>query len=268
VEKKMAPHKPYENLAELHVTLEDGVAVLELDRPPHNFFDMALFKDLAGTLEALDQDDACRAVVLASAVRSFCAGADLVSAGDPGPVIQDKAGAIYREGLRLFATAKPIVGAIHGPAVGGGLGLALVCDLRVTCAEAYFSANFCRLGIHPGFGVTFTLPRLIGPSRAAEMFYTGRRVGGEEAFRIGLADVLAGPGEVRARAVDLAQQIATSAPLAVRATRKTLHRDLVERVREAMDRELTEQTWLSQTADFREGVAAGAQKRTPVFTGA
>ncbi len=259
---------PYDNFAELRVTLEDQVALVELDRPPHNFFDMTMLTSLAEVLETLDEDEACRAVVLGSAVKSFCAGADLVSAGDPGPVIRDKAGAIYREGLRLFATTKPIVGAIHGPAVGGGLGLALVPDLRVTCAEAYFSANFCRLGIHPGFGVTFTLPRLIGPGRAAEMLYTGRRVGGEEAVRIGLADVLAVRDEVRERALDLARQIAASAPLAVRATRKTLRRDLVERVREAMELELTEQTWLSQTRDFREGVAAGAQKRTPVFTGA
>jgi enoyl-CoA hydratase/carnithine racemase len=264
----MSPAGRYEQTAGLRIALDGGVAVIEMDKPPHNFLDMDVLKNLAGTLEALDEDDSCRAVVLGSTGRSFCAGADLVSPGEPGPVIRDWAGAIYREGLRLFATSKPIVGAIAGAAVGGGLGVALAPDIRVTCAEAYFSANFCRLGLHPGFGVTFTLPRLIGPSRAAGMFFTGRRVGGEEAVKIGLADVLAGAGEVTDRAVDLARKIAASAPLAVASTRRTLNRDLVEAVRAAMDRELTEQTWLSQTADFREGVAAGAQKRKPSFIGA
>jgi enoyl-CoA hydratase/carnithine racemase len=264
----MSPAGDHDHLPQLHVALDGGVALIELDKPPHNFLDMDMIKNLAGTLEALDQDDSCRVVVLASRARSFCAGADLVSPGEPGPVIRDWAGAIYREGLRLFARAKPVVGAIGGAAVGGGLGLALAPDLRVTCAEAYFSANFCRLGLHPGFGVTFTLPRLIGPSRAAGMFFTGRRVGGEEAVGLGLADVLAGPGEVTHQAMDLARQIAASGPLAVVSTRKTLNRGLVEEVKAAMDRELTEQSWLSQTADFREGVAAGFQKRTPQFTGA
>jgi enoyl-CoA hydratase/carnithine racemase len=252
----------------LRITREDHVVVIELDNPPHNFLDMNQLTALVEVVEGLDEDDSCRAVVLGSVVQSFCAGADLVSAGDPGPVIRDKAGQIYRKGLRLFSAAKPVVGAIAGPAVGGGLGLALVPDLRVTCAEAYFAANFCRLGLHPGFGVTYTLPHLIGPSRAAGMFFTGRKVGGEEAVQIGLADVLADKDQVRARAIDLAGQIAASGPLAVKSTRQTLRLGHAEKVKAAMDRELTEQTWLCQTRDFREGVEAGAQKRTPEFIGA
>ena len=97
---------------------------------------------------------------------------------------------LYKEATRLFRARKPVVAAVHGAAVGGGLGLALVADFRVTCAEARFSANFNRLGFHPGFGLTTTLPRLVGPQQAALLFYTGRRIAGDEAVRIGLADLL------------------------------------------------------------------------------
>src|SRR5207248_2667452 len=135
-------------------------------------------------------DPACRTIVLAAEGRSFCAGADFSKRLDTGTVQEAaRSGAgrhLYKEAIRLFRTKKPIVGAIHGAAVGGGLGLALVPDFRVTCSEARFSANFNRLGFHPGFGLTATLPRLVGPQQAALLFYTGRRISGEDAVRIGL----------------------------------------------------------------------------------
>jgi len=249
----------------LNINLDQGVAVVELNQPPHNHLDVPLVQNLAEALEALDQEDDCRAVVLCSAGKSFCAGANLAAMGEPSQLFEEAAGMVYREAVRLFRTQKPIVGAIHGAAVGGGLGLALVPDLRVTCVEAYFSANFCRLGLHPGFGTTHTLPRLIGPARANGMFYTGRRVGGEEAVKFGLADVLAPREEVRRAALDLAREIAVSAPLAVISTRATLRQGLADRVQEATDRELHEQGWLSRTEDFKEGVRATAERRLPTF---
>jgi enoyl-CoA hydratase/carnithine racemase len=241
-------------------------------RPPHNFFDIDLIRQLADACEALDQEPACRAIVLAAQGTAFCAGAKLGGGAD----IQDtlvkrsetgQAGHLYVEAVRLFRTAKPMVGAIHGPAVGGGLGLALVPDLRVTCPEARFCANFTRLGFHPGFGLTHTLPALIGPSKAALMLYTSRRIGGEEAHRIGLADVLVPQAEVRIAAQGLAAEIAENAPLGVVETRATLRAGLAERVRAATDIELEKQTRLRQTADFKEGVDAVNQRRTPRFTG-
>jgi len=159
------------------------------------------------------------------------------------------------------------VGAIHGPAVGGGLGLALVPDFRVACPEARFCANFTRLGFHPGFGLSVTLPELVGRREAALMFYTSRRVKGEEALRIGLADVLVPLDEVRSAALALAREIAECSPLGVAATRATMRRGLAERVREATEHELAEQTRLRRTEDFREGVKAMAERRTPRFTG-
>ena len=209
---------------DIGVDIADLVATIEIRRPPHNYFDIALIREIAGALEALDQDPAVRAVVLAAQGKAFCAGAKLDGGANVVDVLQEKAakgdtGTLYAEAVRTFRTRKPIVGAIHGAAVGGGLGLALVPDLRVTCPEARFCANFTRLGFHPGFGLTVTLPELIGPSKAALMFHTGRRFTGEEAFAMGLADVLVARDRVRAAATELAAEIAQSAPLGVMATR-------------------------------------------------
>jgi enoyl-CoA hydratase/carnithine racemase len=167
--------------------------------------------------------------------------------------------------VRLFGSRKPIIGAIHGAAVGGGLGLALVPDFRVTCPEARFCANFTRLGFHPGFGLTVTLPELIGTANAAMMFYTSRRITGDEALRVGLADILVPQAEVRAAAQKLAAEIAENAPLGVAATRATLRAGLAERVRAATAHELAEQTRLRATTDFKEGVRAMAERRVPNF---
>jgi enoyl-CoA hydratase/carnithine racemase len=245
------------------------VALVEIRRPPHNYFDIALIRQLADAFEALDADAGCRALVLAAQGTAFCAGADfggdrdgaaLLSGPNPG------AAHLYIEGVRLFRTKKPIVAAIHGAAVGGGLGLAMVADFRVTCAQARFCANFTRLGFHPGFGLTVTLPAVVGPTKAALMFYTSRRIGGDEAHAIGLADVLVPQDQVRAAALSLAAEIADNSPLGLIATRATLRGDLAERVRAATEHELAEQTRLRKTDDFKEGVKAMAERRVPNFT--
>jgi enoyl-CoA hydratase/carnithine racemase len=249
------------------------VATIEIRRPPHNFFDIDLIHQIADACEGLDKDAGCRAIVLAAQGTAFCAGAKLGDGGSQAQAVLAKrsepgqAVHLYVEAVRLFRTAKPIVGAIHGAAVGGGLGLALVPDMRVTCPEARFSANFTRLGFHPGFGLTHTLPALIGPSKAAMMFYTSRRVPGEEAWRIGLADVLVPQAEVRSAAQKLAAEIAESSPLGVLETRATMRAGLADRVRAATDIELEKQTRLRQTEDFKEGVNSVNERRTPRFVG-
>jgi enoyl-CoA hydratase/carnithine racemase len=260
---------PFKDIA---VDIADLVATIEIRRPPHNFFDMALIREIADACEALDKTAACRAIVLAAQGTAFCAGAKLGDGADVQDVLVKKAQAgrtahLYIEAVRLFRTAKPIVGAIHGAAVGGGLGLALVPDLRVTCREARFCANFTRLGFHPGFGLSVTLPELIGPSKAALMFYTSRRFSGEEALAMGLADVLVAQSDVRKAARDLATEIAQSSPLGVVATRATLRAGLADRVRAATDIELEKQVALRKTADFKEGVNAMNERRLPTFVG-
>jgi enoyl-CoA hydratase/carnithine racemase len=245
------------------------VALVEIRRPPNNFFDVTLIKEIADAFEALDADADCRALVLAAQGKSFCAGAnfgnddqdggELLSGPRPG------AAHLYIEGNRLFRTKKPIIAAVHGAAVGGGLGLAMVADFRVTCPEARFCANFTRLGFHPGFGLTVTLPAVIGSTKAAQMFYTSRRVPGDEAYALGLADVLVPQDQVRGAALSLAAEIAENSPLGLIATRATLRGNLADRVRAATEHELAEQTRLRETDDFKEGVKAMADRRTPIF---
>lgn len=251
------------------------VALIEIRRPPTNFFDVALIQEIAAAFEALDLDEDCRALVLASQGKAFCAGANFGDGSTldkdgqrPSDLNREKAVQhLYLEGNRLFRTKKPIVAAVQGAAVGGGLGLAMVADFRVACPQARFVANFTRLGFHPGFGLTVTLPAVIGTTKAALMFYTSRRVTGEEAYAMGLADVLVPLEDVRAAALKLAAEIAENAPLGLMSTRTTLRGDIAERVRKATEHELAEQTRLRKTDDFKEGVKAVSERRLPNFTG-
>jgi enoyl-CoA hydratase/carnithine racemase len=253
---------------DIDISLDGPVATVEIRRPPHNFFDIPLIAGLADAFEDLEADRSCRSIVLAAQGSAFCAGANFANRDATPEHRSPRAiNPLYGEAIRMFACSKPVVVAVHGPAIGGGLGLALVGDFRVTCAEARFSANFNRLGFHPGFGLSVTLPRLVGLQQAALLFYTGRRIGGQEALAIGLADRLVPQDQVRAEAGRLAREIALSAPLAVQSTRTTLRAGLVEQIRQAVARESAEQNAQFQTADFREGVAAMAARREPQFKG-
>lgn len=246
--------------------IPDGhVCTVVLNRPPYNFVNVALLKALADRLEALDTDKQCRAIVLASEGKVFCAGADFSNVMTQGSVVDSAQ--LYEQAMRLFRTRKPIVAAVQGAAIGAGAGLAVAADFRIACAASRFSVNFNRLGFHPGFGLSCTLPRLIGVQHAARLFYIGERIDGARAVAIGLADELAPDTEVRARAQDLARQIAESAPQAVQSTRETLRLGLAEDVQRFNARELELQPVQFASRDFREGVAAASERRTPQFVG-
>ncbi len=249
---------------------DDFVAVVEIRRPPANFFDQALIRGLADTFERLDANDRCRAVVLCSQGKHFCAGANFSEAPKKtgASTTTDEAGVhLYDEAVRLFATRTPVVAAIQGAAIGGGLGLALFSDFRVASPESRFAANFARLGFHHGFGLSVTLPDLVGSQAAMDLLFTGRRVRGEEAHAMGLCDRLVPAEELREVAHAWAVEIATSAPLAIRSIRETLRGDLADRIRVATDREKAEQERLQKTDDFREGVRAMGERRRPDFKG-
>jgi len=250
------------------VTLgDDFVATAELHRPPDNYFDLALIRSLADAYQALDADPRCRAIVLCAEGKHFCAGANLGGAGGAGDGLGGGPGALYREAIRLFEAGKPVVAAVHGAAIGGGLGLACSADFRVGCPEARFAANFARLGFHHGFGLTVTLPAIVGQQQSMVLLYTGRRIGGEQAAGMGLCDLLVPADRVRAEAHALAAEIAGSAPLATASIRATMRGDLADQIRAATDREAAEQGRLIGTADFREGVRAMAERRPPRFEG-
>jgi enoyl-CoA hydratase/carnithine racemase len=250
------------------VSIDNYVATVEIHRPPHNYFDVQLIRDLASAFNDLDADPACRAIVLAAEGKSFCAGANFASRNPTGATDRNQGGnPLYAEGVRLFSCKTPVIAAVQGAAIGGGLGLALVADFRVVTAEARFAANFVKIGIHPGFGLTHTLPRLIGHQKASLMFLTGRRIGGEDAVAIGLADVLAEPENLRATAVGLAREIAENAPLAVLSTRATGRQGLADAVKRQTDHEFIEQARLMKTEDHREGIKAVAERRPGRFVG-
>jgi enoyl-CoA hydratase/carnithine racemase len=255
-----------EGIADVGVEVGDGhVATVEIRRPPNNFFDAGLIRRLADALDRLagGAEGDVRAVVLCSEGRHFCAGANF----GPGGRGEGDAGDLYEQAVRVFRQPLPVVAAVQGAAVGGGLGLALAADFRVAAPEARFTANFARLGFHQGFGLSVTLPRVVGPQAALELMTTGRRIGGEEAHRLGLADRLEPAAGLRAAAGALAAEIAESAPLAVRSIRATLRAGLADAVAEAVVHERAEQERLMRTADFREGLAAVAERRPGNFTG-
>ena len=256
-------HETYEHIA---VETAGNIAIIEVRRGPNNFIDTDMVAEIADALEVYDRQKEVRAIVLCAEGKHFCAGADFGSRGPDGVARTAKRGRhLYKEAQRLWRTGKPIVAAVHGAAVGAGVGLAVMADFRVTCPEARFSTNFTKLGFHPGFGLTCTLPRLIGMQNASMMLYTGRRLTGEEALAIGLADYCVPQDEVRAKAIEVATEIAGSAPLSIVATRETLRRGLAEAVASATEREYEEQDWLRQTADFKEGTKAMGERRPPNF---
>lgn len=247
------------------VTVEAAghIAIVEIHRPPNNFFDTDLIKGIADAYERLDDDIDCRAIVLCAEGKHFCAGADFSRpAEDRVPP-----GELYAQAVRLFRTRTPVVAAVHGSAIGGGLGLALSADFRVAAPSTKFAANFSRLGLHPGFGITATLPRVVGQQKALEWALTGERLGGEVGYAAGLFDELVEDGEVRPAAIRFAERIAAAAPLALVSIRATIRAGLADAVAAATAHELQEQTRLHATADFVEGVAAAAERRPPNFTG-
>jgi enoyl-CoA hydratase/carnithine racemase len=252
-------------VSDVSTTRSDDVAVVTIHRPPANYFDQALIEDLADAFGALSAEG-CRAAVLASEGKHFCAGADFGSGGAPAERVESSQ-RLYRAAVRLFEVPIPVVAAVQGAAVGGGLGLACAADFRVTVPAARFHANFAALGFHQGFGLSVTLPRLVGGQRAAELLYTATKVDGAEAVRLGLADRLTEGPDPLPDALDLARSIARSAPLAVRSMKETLRGGLAEEVARATERELAEQARLWGTQDCGIGIAANLAREEPRFVG-
>ena len=243
---------------------EDHVAVVEFENPPYNHFNAEIIDAIAGIYEQIDEDPQARVVLLCSKGKHFCAGADF----GEGEGIAVRA--LYEGAYRIFGAKTPVVAAVQGAAVGGGLGVACSADFRIATPATRFQANFARLGLHHGFGLTVSLPRIVGQQTATELLLTSAPVKGEEALQIGLCDGLASnepADDLRTKARDFAAEIAAGAPLAVRSIRATMRGDLAEQVLEATTHEAAEQERLFATNDFKEGVQATAERRPPSFTG-
>ncbi|MGD9933054.1 MAG: enoyl-CoA hydratase/isomerase family protein [Dehalococcoidia bacterium] len=246
--------------------VEGHVILAEIQRAPNNFFDVDLIDSLSQVYEAADADPGVRAIVLCSEGRHFCAGANLTARDSGGnDESSDGRSPLYTRATRMIAANTPVIAAIQGAAVGGGLGLACSADFRVGCSETRMTANFAQLGFHHGFGLTVLLPPLVGQQRALELLLTGKRIDGEEAHRLGLLDRFVALENVRNEAIAFAREIASSAPLAVASIRATMRGDIAERYRAATDHENDEQARLRQTDDYREGVKAYSERRPGNF---
>ncbi|HVN87557.1 MAG TPA: enoyl-CoA hydratase-related protein [Candidatus Binatia bacterium] len=256
---------------------DDGVVTLTFNRPDtRNSMTPAMGEEVVAAVEDIRTDATARVFVLTGAGKSFSSGGDLgMLARDSGAAPRDHAAPsmagsprdFYTRYLAIRRLAIPTIAAINGHAIGAGLCIALACDLRIAVADAKMGMTFAKLGIHPGMGATYFLPRLIGTARAAELFFTGRVIDAVEAERLGVI-TRAVPREQFGEAVRaLAGEIAGCAPIAVRMTKKALYRGAEHSLDDMLDFEALQQGITFTTADAREGVLAVMEKRAPKFEG-
>lgn len=253
---------------ELSTGRNDHVGEIRFSKPPFNYACPDLLGKIADAIDTMEADDSVRCILLSSEGKSFCAGADL--AGDSSLTSGDGMESIarlYAQALRLFRRKKPVVSAIQGAAIGAGLGLALATDFRVASPAARFSANFVRLGFHPGFALTHSLPLLVGQQKAAWMMLSATRVKPDEALSWGLIDRISGPDDVLDQARAMAAEIAGNGPLALAAVHRTLRMGKAEAAEAALRHEHAQQAALKPTADYAEGVASVFERREANFTG-
>ncbi|MEP6866118.1 MAG: enoyl-CoA hydratase/isomerase family protein [Deltaproteobacteria bacterium] len=245
------------------------LGVLTLNRPDNrNSMTPELLDAFALASAEARADPELRCLIVTGTGNCFSSGADFKAtlqrdAGEP----HERSYAMYAPFLSLLDLEVPIIAALNGHTVGGGFGLALLCDLRVGNRAAKYGANFVKLGLAPGMAISYTLPRIVGLSRANELLLTGRLVEGEEALAIGLLDRAVAATDVMAVATELATTIAANAPFAVRATKAAIRRGLALDIRAAARAESVTQAESVVMDDAREGIAALLAKRAPVFTG-
>lgn len=257
---------------------DDGIAVVTLDRPDRlNALSSTLLTDLKDAFAALRHDRSARVVVLTGEGRGFCAGTDLSGARDPAPDAEGRGpvGTIYRTQqhvaeavLAVHECPKPVVAAVHGAAVGGGLALALAADLRVATADARFGAVFINVGLSScDVGVSYLLPRAVGPTRAAELMLTGRHFSGDEAHAFGMLNEVAPDGEHLDRALALAAQVARQHEFGLEFTKSGLHAAIdAPSLRHAMELENRTQALGTFGGNFTEAMGAFVEKRPPSWS--
>lgn len=256
----------------IRIEVARGIATLTLDQPAkRNAMSVRMGEEIRAALDTLEHRSDARVLVVAGAGESFCAGGDMAMIEDNTrrPAHESRRVMLdyYDDYLALMRLSMPTIAAVHGYAIGGGLALALACDLRYAAEDARLGVNFARLGIHPGMASTLTLPRAIGPARALELFYTGRLVSGHEAEAMGLVN-RAVPRDRLATAVgEVARAIADNAPQVVRMLKRAVYRGLGAAVATTLEYEAFCQALSYATEDLTEGVAAVRERRPPRFTG-
>lgn len=257
---------------ERHVLTErrGGSLVVTINRPQAlNALSWELVTELGEVVAEAAADDDVRAVVLTGAGRAFSAGGDVKDQRrrtDWGVVERLDGIAPVLAALRAcWELPKPLIAAVNGVAAGAGAGLALVCDMRLASTEARFGFPFAKVGLGPDYGVSHTLPRLVGHGNAARLLFTGRYIDAAEALRIGLVEEVVAPGELADAADTLAREIAVAAPFGLRLAKQALRRSAAVDFATTIETEISAQFLATQTTDHREGTTAFAEKRAPVF---
>jgi 2-(1,2-epoxy-1,2-dihydrophenyl)acetyl-CoA isomerase len=254
-------------------SVHDGIALLVMNRPDRL---NAINNDLATALnEALDRvaaDPSVRTVVLTGAGRAFCSGGDLTQIGK-GRQSGNAAGLelVLRAGmqiaLKMRTMPQPVIAAVNGAAAGAGMNIALAADFRIAAEEATFGQNFAKVGLYPDYGGTFFLPELVGPSKAAELIYTGDMIDARTAERLGLVNRVVPAAELESEVRALAHKLASGPQLAIRAAKQQLFASQRQVLEHALEQEVRNQMICFQSEDCAEGVTAFLEKRPPKFHG-
>lgn len=253
------------------VSVDGPVARVTLNRPERlNAFAGDMRDRIGQALERLGGDDGVRVVIITGAGRAFCAGADVAYMTRLVEEERfDEARALVEAGRRatmaITRMPKPVIAALNGPAAGGGANLALACDLRIASDRASIGQTFNRIGLHPDWGGTWFLPRLVGPARAAELVFLAEMVGAAEAERLGLVNRVVPHDRLEAEVDELARKLASKPPLPIRLAKEALRRSWGAGLEEMLDYEVQAQEQCFRSADALEGVRAFVEKRTPRF---
>jgi enoyl-CoA hydratase/carnithine racemase len=259
-------------LADLEYFVERGVATIRLNRPERkNAFTMPMIEEWAGHLAAARTDPTVRAVVLTGAGDAFCSGVDLgsLSGGERTPLQrkQTLTDHIHRIAYALEDLDKPVIAALNGVAVGAGLDMALMCDMRFAARSARFSEGYIRVGLLPGDGGCYYLPRLVGTAKALELLLTGDFVDGEEAERIGMVNRVCDDERLMDETYAFAERLAAMPPVAVGMIKRAVYQSRTTDLRTSLDLISSHMAVFQSTDDSREAFAAFREKRTPRFVG-
>jgi len=250
-----------------------GVGTVTLNRPDKlNAFAGRMRQEIAEAVRQLAEDPAVRVLVITGAGRAFCAGADIGYMRELTEQRNTTAFAELVEAGRhvvttIRLTPKPVIASVNGAAAGGGANLALACDLRIASDRASIGQTFNRIGLHPDWGGTYFLPRLVGPSKALELVFGAEMIDAAEAHRIGLFNRLVPHDRLAAETRALADTLAAKPPVALALAKEAMYASLDRTLTQALDVELRNQLTCFASDDAREGLKAFLDKRSPVFHG-
>lgn len=268
------PHVPQSASAPVLLESREGaVLILTLNRPDKmNALNVELTSALLDALRRAAADPQIRAIILTGAGRAFCAGGDLALIADArrrnaGQELESLLRGGSQLALAICDAPVPVLAAVNGPAAGAGMNLALACDLRIASENAAFGQNFAKVGLFPDFGGTYFLPRLVGPARAAEMFYAGEMISAAEAERVGVVSHVVQHDRLADEARALAGKLAAAPPIAARAVKKVLFGSERAALERALEMEVQQQVKCFLSEDCAEGLRAFFEKRTPQFRG-